>query len=518
MSVDTLDFIEYFDKGTSDAKRKSQEDQSAEQDVSTSGGKWSSMQIPLPNLDGNISSPVCNKESASTMESEGSKDVLRTGTLWTAVAHIITSLIGAGVLSLAWSVAQLGWIAGPVTMVVFALVTFYSTFLIADCYRFPDPITGPERNSCYRDAVRANFGAKRAWICGLIQYTSFFGMCVAYTITTSGSIRAIRRSNCYHKNGHASAACHFPDLIYIILFGVTQIMLCQIPNFHKLWGLSILAATMSFTYATIGFGLGMSKVIGNGEIKGNLGGISANNSLPKTQKVCRMLQGLADISFAFQYTYLALEIQDTLKSTPPETVTMKKANFLSLSITTTFYMLCAFLGYAAFGEKTPGNLLTGFGFYEPYWLVDVGNACIVVHLVAAYQVYCQPIFACIEGWFSHTWPDNKFIKEGIPIGIPLWGSCRVNLLRLCWRTAFVMSTTGIAILFPLFNDVLGILGALSFWPLVVYFPVEMHIAQNKLPRWTLKWNIFQIFSLISLLVTLISAAGSIEGLLKDKDT
>lgn len=246
-------------------------------------------------------------------------------------------------------------------------------------------------------------------------------------------------------------------------------------------------------------------------------------------------------------------MQDTLKSTPPENVTMKKANMLSLSITTIFFMLCAFLGYAAFGEKAPGNLLTGFGFYEPYWLIDFANACIVVHLVAAFQViffspffsvlldfnsnisatnrnlianqfmtplqvFCQPIFACIEGWISQTWPDNKFIKEGIPIGIPLWGSCRVNLLRLCWRTAFVMSTTGIAILFPLFNDVLGILGALNFWPLVVYFPVEMHIAQNKLPRWTLKWIIFQIFSFISLLVTLITAAASIEGLVKDKDT
>ncbi|KVH88413.1 hypothetical protein Ccrd_026891 [Cynara cardunculus var. scolymus] len=27
-------------------------------------------------------------------------------------------------------------------------------------------------------------------------------------------------------------------------------------------------------------------------------------------------------------------------------------------------------GYATFGDLTPGNILTGFGFYEPYWLVD----------------------------------------------------------------------------------------------------------------------------------------------------
>jgi amino acid permease len=75
------------------------------------------------------------------------------------VAHIITSVIGAGVLSLSWGVAQLGWIAGPVVMIVFALITLYSTFLLVDCYRFPDPVSGPHRNTSYRDAVRVNLGA-----------------------------------------------------------------------------------------------------------------------------------------------------------------------------------------------------------------------------------------------------------------------------------------------------------------------------------------------------------------------
>ncbi|GKC02435.1 amino acid transporter, transmembrane, partial [Tanacetum coccineum] len=34
----------------------------------------------------------------------------RTGTLYTASAHIITAVIGSGVLALAWATAQLGWI------------------------------------------------------------------------------------------------------------------------------------------------------------------------------------------------------------------------------------------------------------------------------------------------------------------------------------------------------------------------------------------------------------------------
>ena len=37
-------------------------------------------------------------------------------------------------------------------------------------------------------------------------------------------------------------------------------------------------------------------------------------------------------------------------------------------------------------EFTPGNPLTGFGFYEPYWLIGFANACIVLHLLGGYQV------------------------------------------------------------------------------------------------------------------------------------
>lgn len=84
-------------------------------------------------------------------------DTIRTGTLWTAVAHIIAAEIGAGVLSLAWGTAQLGWIAGPITMLCFAVITYISASLICDCYRSPDPITGT-RNPSYIDAVRANLG------------------------------------------------------------------------------------------------------------------------------------------------------------------------------------------------------------------------------------------------------------------------------------------------------------------------------------------------------------------------
>ncbi|RZC84824.1 hypothetical protein C5167_047609 [Papaver somniferum] len=67
----------------------------------------------------------------------------RTGNIWTCNAHIITGVIRSGVLSLAWSTAQLGWIAGPISMV--------------------------------------------KMLCGFLLYTGMYGTGVAYVLTASNS-------------------------------------------------------------------------------------------------------------------------------------------------------------------------------------------------------------------------------------------------------------------------------------------------------------------------------------------
>lgn len=81
----------------------------------------------------------------------------RTGTFMTASAHIITAVIGSGVLSLAWALAQLGWVAGTIILVAFAIITYYTSTMLADCYRSPDPINGT-RNYNYMGVVRTYLG------------------------------------------------------------------------------------------------------------------------------------------------------------------------------------------------------------------------------------------------------------------------------------------------------------------------------------------------------------------------
>ncbi|TYH79641.1 hypothetical protein ES332_D03G077700v1 [Gossypium tomentosum] len=345
------------------------------------------------NQDFDLSIDVFSQVSSKLLDDDGRPK--RTGTAWTASAHIITAVIGASVLSLARATAQLGWIAGPVVMFMFSFITYYTSTLLAACYRSGDPVNG-KRNYTYMDAVRSNLGGFEVKICGWVQYLNLFGVAIAYTIASSISM---------------------------------------------MW--------------------------------------------------------------------------DTLKAPPSESKTMKKATLLSVGVTTFFYMLCGCTGYAAFGDLSPGNLLTGFGFYNPFWLLDIANAAIVIHLVGAYQVYCQPLFAFVQKTASEKFPDSKFTTKDIKISIPGFRPYNLNLFRLVWRTCFVMITTLISMLLPFFNDIVRLLGALGFWPLTVYFPVEMYISQKKMPKWSTTWLCLQVLSIACLVITIATAAGSIAGIVLD---
>ncbi|PRQ31686.1 putative amino acid transporter, transmembrane domain-containing protein [Rosa chinensis] len=436
----------------------------------------------------------------------------RSGTLWTASAHITTAVIGSGVLSLAWAIAQLGWIAGPVVILLFSWVTYYTSTLLSDCYRNNDPDTG-KRNYTYMDAVKSNLGGAKVKICGVVQYLNLVGSAIGYTIAASISMMAIKRSNCFHKSG-GKDPCHINSNPYMIAFGIMQIVLSQIPNFDQLWWLSIVAAVMSFTYSTIGLGLGIAKVAETRTIMGSMTGISIG-SVTETQKMWRRFQALGNIAFAYSFSLILLEIQDTIRSPPSEAKTMKKATIISVAVSTVFYMLCGCMGYAAFGDLAPGNLLTGFGFYNPYWLLDIANVAIVVHLVGGYQVFCQPFFAFVEKAAAEKYPDSNFITREIRVRVPCFCHCNINLFRSVWRTAFVIVATLISMLLPFFNDVVGILGALGFWPLTIYFPIEMYIEQKRIRKWSKRWICLQILSVVCLIITISSAAGSIAGVILD---
>ena len=129
------------------------------------------------------------------------------------------------------------------------------------------------------------------------------------------------------------------------------------------------------------------------------------------------------------------------------------------------------------------------------------------------QVIGQPVFRILELWASMHWPNSKFVAVEYPLNI---GKIRfsINFLRLIWRRIFVVIITVLAMAMPFFNEMLSLLGAIAFWPVAVYFPVEMYIAQKKIRKPTFQWFGLQILSLFCFLISLAAACGSIQGLNK----
>ncbi|KAI4987651.1 hypothetical protein ZWY2020_028365 [Hordeum vulgare] len=411
---------------------------------------------------------------------------VRTGTVWTATTHAITAVIGSGVLALPWSVAQMGWVLGPIALIGCAYITYYTAVLLSDCYRSPDPVHG-KRNYTYMDAVRSCLNVP---------------------------CRSVVRSNCRHYKGHG-ADCSQEGTMYLVMFGAVEVVLSQLPSLEKVTFVSIVAAVMSFTYSFVALFLSAAKFASNHKAYGTIFGshIGGPGGVSAATRTWSFLQALGNIAFAYTYAMLLIEIQDTVKAPPSENVTMKRASMYGIGVTTAFYVSLGCIGYAAFGNAAPGNILTGFD--EPFWLVDLANVAVVVHLVGAYQVYAQPVFACYEKRLRARYPEAAFFHRELALRLPgRRGALRFTMCKLVLRTAFVAATTVVSLMLPFFNAILGLLGAAAFWPLTVYFPVTMYITQAKVPRGSGKWVALQALNVGALVVSLLAAVGSVDDIVQ----
>ncbi|CAD6204567.1 unnamed protein product [Miscanthus lutarioriparius] len=126
----------------------------------------------------------------------------------------------------------------------------------------------------------------------------------------------------------------------------------------------------------------------------------------------------------------------------------------------------------------------------------------------------QSVFAYVKRCAAVAWPGSALVRaRDVRVGGAM--AFTVSPIRLAWRTAYVCVTTAVAMLLPFFGSVVGLIGALGFWPLTVYFPVEMYIAQRRVPRGSRRWMLLQGLSAGCLVVSVAAAAGSIASVVED---
>lgn len=261
----------------------------------------------------------------------------KTGSVRTAASHFFCAMVGSGVLAFPRAVAWLGWIAGPILIIVFYCVALVTAGLLASCYR----VNGKEHGR-YHHAVNSILGKRHALACSIFQLLTLFLVDIAWSITGATSAKAIATDLCSDPNN-----CFNSIWVMGLLFGAVELVLSQVRNLEEAWWVSATGVAMSFIYSIIAFVCAAVQAASTGG-QGTVGGIAAGS----TDKAMGVLNALGIIAFGFSGGQVLLEIQDTLRQPPSPVAQMKKANVWAISGAALFYISVALTGYAAYGNGT----------------------------------------------------------------------------------------------------------------------------------------------------------------------
>ncbi|RMZ56151.1 hypothetical protein APUTEX25_004575 [Auxenochlorella protothecoides] len=355
---------------------------------------------------------------ADSLSCTHSASPLRAGTRTTAAIHIFCGVVGAGVLALPRSVAYLGWIAGPLMIIVFYLISLLTSMLLADIYE----VNGVEHGR-YHSAVKSIMGHYSAVGVSTFQCLNMVLTCITYTISAATSMKAVAEIACAWRG---STQCFDTIWQMVLIFGALQLFLSQVPSLESAWWVSAMGVFTAIFYSCIALSLGLKY---SGARLGSVGGIVTDPA----DKAFGVLGSLGAIAFAYSFAVILLEIQDTLRQPPKAVKTMKPASIISISASFAFYFTVAVANYSAFGNDVPG------------FIFDAYRApSILLHMVSAFQEV----------------PSNADHDY-----LPLWQ-------RIAIRSAYVFFTTLVACIMPFFSDMAGLVGAITFFPLSVFYPIR----------------------------------------------
>lgn len=214
-------------------------------------------EVPLRTLEAGGEAPKLGLERASlsAMTPDADEDgIRRRGTVFSGVMHTITAVIGAGVLTLPAAMATLGYAGGSLVLAFAALVTMYTSQLLADLY-----VINGKRQRTYTGMVKTVMGRSGEIIIGIVQLGNLILTAIAYQVTSGKTLRAIAHSIC-GVDPVAEAGVNVPKCFdsywqFVLLFGLLQLVLSQAPSLESLAFASVIGAFASFGYSLIALAL-----------------------------------------------------------------------------------------------------------------------------------------------------------------------------------------------------------------------------------------------------------------------
>ncbi|XP_040867818.1 LOW QUALITY PROTEIN: lysine histidine transporter-like 6 [Glycine max] len=403
---------------------------------------------------------------------------------WYSTFHTVTAMIGAGVLSLPYAMAYLGWVPGTLFLLISWCLTLNSMWQMIQLHECV-PGTRFDR---YIDLGKHAFGPKLGpWIVLPQQLIVQVGCDIVYMVTGGKCLKKFMEIACTN-------CTQIKQSYWILIFGGIHFFLSQLPNFNSVTGVSVAAAVMSLSYSTIAWVACLAR--------GRVENVSyAYKKTTSTDLMFRIFNAIGQISFAFASHAVALEIQAIIPSTheKPSKIPMWKGIIGAYIINAICYFPVALVGYWAFGRDVEDNVL--MEFERPSWLIASANLMVFIHVVGSYQVYAMPIFDLIE---------KVMVKRfKFPPGVAL---------RLVVRSTYVAFTLLFGVTFPFFGDLLGLFGGFGFAPTAFFLPSIMWLIIKKPKRFSTYWFINWASIYVGVCIMLASTIGGLRNIITDAST
>ncbi|OAY65798.1 Lysine histidine transporter 1 [Ananas comosus] len=367
-------------------------------------------------------------------------------------------MVGAGVLSLPYAMAHLGWGPGTLALVVSWCITLYTLWLMIELH---ECVPG-KRFDRYRDLGEHAFGPRLGpWIVVPQQLIVQVGCDTVYMVTGGKCLQKFAEIAC-------PACAPLRQSYWICIFGSFQFVLSQLPNLNSVAAVSFAAAAMSLSYSTISWVACFAR---GRPARGVSYGYK--KSATAWDSVFRVFSALGQVAFAYAGHGVVLEIQATIPSTPaePSKATMWRGTVAAYFVTALCYFPVAMIGYWAFGQDVDDN------------------------------VYAMPVFDSIETLLI----TRLKLRPGIT-------------LRLIARSAYVAFTLFVGVTFPFFADLLGFFGGFGFTPTSYFLPCIIWLAIKKPRRFSLSWVANWGCIVIGVLIMFASTIGGLRNIIADAST
>ncbi|CAA7409080.1 unnamed protein product [Spirodela intermedia] len=405
----------------------------------------------------------------------------RKGKWWYSAFHNVTAMVGAGVLSLPYAMAELGWGPGMAVLVVSWVVTLYTLWQMVEMHEM---VPG-KRFDRYHELGQHAFGEKLGlWIVVPQQLVVEIGVNIVYMVTGGKSLKKFHDT--VRREGQSMRTSY-----YIAIFASLQFLLSQLPDFNSITIVSVAAALMSLGYSTVAWGAaaarGRQPEVNYGYRAETTGGA-----------VFDFFSGLGNVAFAYAGHNVVLEIQATIPSTEekPSKKPMWRGVVAAYAVVAACYFPVAVAGYWAFGNAVDDNILITLS--RPSWLVAAANMMVVFHVVGSYQVYAMPVFDMIETFLVKKLSFRPCLT-----------------LRLVARSAYVAFTMVIAIMIPFFGGLLGFFGGFAFAPTTYFLPCVMWVSLKRPRRFSLSWIVNWVCIVLGMLLMIISPIGGLRQIIVD---